>query len=164
MHGVISDSKMSLGMHSFYLVPACIGWRSPRLKLGCDFICAATARVAGEQYEPYSRSFCHAPAWIRKLDGSIIRLGRLLIEAEVVCRGQPARFLIGVHGIVRRCPRLRRNATSEKDEPLEVIDEIGKADLRVRPGQADAADEQVHPVFCSAKTCSMRERICDLAL
>lgn len=37
--------------------------------------------------------------------------------------------------------------TVEEDEPPQVVDKVGHADLCRRPGDADGADEEVHPVF-----------------
>src|ERR1700728_5014844 len=37
--------------------------------------------------------------------------------------------------------------TIEEDEPAEVVDEVGHADLGFRPGDADGADEEVHLVL-----------------
>src|ERR1700730_172669 len=47
---------------------------------------------------------------------------------------------------------------------IDVVDEIGEADFHGRSRAADGANEQIHPAFCSANTCSALERIFDLAL
>jgi len=49
----------------------------------------------------------------------------------------------------------------QEEQAFDVIDEVGQSDFRRRPCDPDRAEEQVH---CSAKTCSMRGRIFDLAL
>src|SRR5690242_18622453 len=76
----------------------------------------------------------------------------MLIAAGAVCVDEPARF--DPHCRVRDPlwrPRLRRNAASMKNEPFDIVYQIGEADLRVRPRQADGADEQVHPVLLFGK-------------
>ena len=40
---------------------------------------------------------------------------------------------------------LYRRSPLQADQALDVVDEVGKADLGRRPGDADGPDEQAHP-------------------
>src|SRR5271168_3011995 len=81
---------------------------------------------------------------------------RFFGRRRVECRGFEARGLVfgcgvgGPHGAATG-PRSARASgggeTIEEDEPPEVVDEIGHADLGFRPGDADGSDEEVHLVL-----------------
>ncbi len=54
------------------------------------------------------------------------------------------------HGAATGRPLARRSGDSEtieEDQPAEVVNEVGHADLGFRPGDADGADEEVHFVL-----------------
>ena len=63
-------------------------------------------------------------------------------------------------GNYRSC---RRDAPQE-EQAFDIVDEVRQSDLRLRSRDPDGPDEQTHPILFSAKTCSTRERIFDLAL
>ena len=50
-----------------------------------------------------------------------------------------------------------------EDQADNVVDEVGKRDLRLRTSDADSADDLAIWSFCRANTCSMRARTVDLA-